>query len=125
MCRKALRPAPAAGTLRAPEPDAVRGRSPDGEGLGGGFAPSRLHGHERALVYHGWPKRQEDDAAQGGASGNICLHCLNQYTSKFFQLTPFARGGLDWGHENKLLGAVHRKNPSHHGLGGSRRYRWA
>jgi hypothetical protein len=45
-----IRNSPPPGIVRAPEPDAIRGGSPDGNGFGGGFAPGRIYGHGRALT---------------------------------------------------------------------------
>jgi hypothetical protein len=48
-----LRRPVAAGTLRAPKPDAIRGGGADGNGFGGRFAPGRIHGHGRSLTESG------------------------------------------------------------------------
>ena len=53
-----LRYSPSAGIVRAPQPDALRGGRPDGNGFGGGFAPGRLHGHGRALTRPDQPRQQ-------------------------------------------------------------------
>ena len=42
---KTIRRPPSTGFVRVLKPDAVRGGSSNGNGLGGGFAPGRLHGH--------------------------------------------------------------------------------